>query len=191
LQRQVIQERTVAEIINGLIIKDDESWREFLLQIGPMLKGICFRAGLNDDETDDIVQNFTLRLLENNCRILRSYEVKDRDSFFRWVKVIISRLVLDYVRLTDLKTDREMESGENHWRETEFKSLDGDWNTTRLMLESLTDQLSTGEKVLFWLEYSDLDNSEVATILGISLEAVQKRLSRLRTKLKAMLEGKK
>jgi RNA polymerase sigma factor (sigma-70 family) len=178
-------------MINGLIIKDDGSWREFLNQIGPLMKGICFRAGLNDDETDDIAQIFTLRLLENNCKVLRSYEARDRDSFFRWVKVVISRIVLDYVRLRDLKMDREMESGEKQWRETEFKSLDGDWNTTRLTLEGLSDRLSGDEKVLFWLEYSDLENSEVAGILGISLEAVQKRLSRLRKKLKTILEGKK
>lgn len=191
MQHPEIQEQTVAEMINGLIMKDDGSWRAFLYSIGPMMKGVCFRAGLNDDDVDDIVQNLALRLLENNLRTLRSFEFKDKDSFFRWVKVVISRMVLDFVRLRNLRGDREMESGEIQWQETSNKSLEGDWNHARLMLEDVSEQLSGDERVLFWLEYSDLENSEVAAILGISLEAVQKRLSRLRVKIKALLEGKK
>ena len=178
-------------MINNLILRNDEAWRNFLHEIGPLIKGICYRAGLGDDDVEDVVQNFAVRLLENNSRSLRSFRFRNRTSFFGWIKVVISRIVLDMVRLRDLRGEREIQSGEKHRQAEHDRSPDSDWVQSRLMLESVSDQLDKDEKVLFWLEYSDYENHEVAEILGISLAAVQQRLVRLRKKLKKMLEGKK
>lgn len=191
MQYPGIQDKTVIELIDGLISCDDASWLVFLNRIGPLIQGVCFKAGLGRDDLDDIVQSLALKLLENNSRALRAFKFNDADSFFRWVKVVVSRIVLDHLRAREIKAVRERESGMAHWQESTSQSPGSDWAQAKLILESVSEQLASEEKVLFWLEYSDMENAEAAVILGITVPAIQQRLTRLRKKLKLALEGMK
>ncbi|MCK4720972.1 sigma-70 family RNA polymerase sigma factor [bacterium] len=188
---QELREQSIEDLIFCLIAGEDPSWRMFLRRIGPIIRGQCIQAGLNTDDVNDIAQLFALKLLEKNCVILRTLEIKGADSFYGWVKVVISRLVVDYIRNRGLKDDREEESGMSYWRNIEYPSRVNDWLDNKLVLEKASGELNLGEKLLFWLEYSDLENSEVALILGVTITAVQQRLTRLRKKLRGILEGKR
>lgn len=188
---QKLKEQSIEDLIYCLIAGEDPSWRMFLRRIGPIIRGQCVQAGLNPDDVDDIAQLFMLKLLEKNCMILRALKIKGSDSFYGWVRVVISRQVVDYLRNRGLKDEREEESGMSYWRNIEYPSRVNDWLDNKLILEKASGELNLGEKLLFWLEYSDLENSEVALILGVTVNAVQQRLTRLRKKLRGILEGKR
>ena len=44
----------IRRLVDGLIACDDESWRTFLCEVGPIIKSVCLRSGLDDDETKEI-----------------------------------------------------------------------------------------------------------------------------------------
>jgi len=171
-----------------MIAHDSESWRMFLVAVGPILRGLCRRSGLSDDEIEDIAQSLVLRLLEQDCKALRQVTVEDEDKFFGWIKVVASRIVIDYVRHSSVIHGRDIQFGESRWEE--IMSADGTGVIERrIMLEDAAKKLTDEEQTLFWLEYGGLKDKEIATILGIELLATQQRLSRLRKKLKGILAG--
>jgi len=176
--------RTVRELVDGLIARDDAVWRVFLQEAGRILQGVGGRAGLDEDEIEDIAQLFVLKLLDGDCRILRALEVKEK-GFWAWVKVVLSHLVIDHVRGVSLR--KEVES--KYARERGASSR-GSYSLVedRLTLEKVVGELEPLDQMVFWLDYNDLKDSEIAKLTGMSEAAVQQRLSRLRRKLGKVAE---
>ncbi len=173
-------------MLKGLIAGDDESWLVFLQETGSIIKGICRNAGLNGDEFEDVAQLFVLKLLDRNCRILRGIKVTTENSFYGWVKVVVSRLVLDYIRKDDVRRNHEKRWGEAHWREKYSINI-ATGIEMKIDLDNLADILTPAERTLFWLDYRGLKDREIGCIFGIQIKAVQQRLSRLRKKIRDIL----
>jgi RNA polymerase sigma factor (sigma-70 family) len=180
----------VAGLINGLIARDDNSWRQFLLMIGPIVTNICIKAGMNEDETDDIAQMFVVKLLAKNCKALRNLDLRGKDSFFGWLKVGISHLAIDQVKKNKASDKRSKIWIRNLWLDndktlTEFDSLDRE-----ILLDQAYAAMTPSEQVLFRLEMGGLSDAEIGRFLGLGIPAVEQRLSRMRKKLKRVLTGR-
>jgi RNA polymerase sigma factor (sigma-70 family) len=181
-------EISARELVDGMIARDSESWRTFLTAIGPIVRGLCRRSDLSDDEAEDIAQSLAVKLLDQDCKALRQVSVESDDRFFGWIKVVASRVVIDYVRHSSVIHGRDIQFGEGRWEE--IMSADGTGEIERrVMLEEAAKKLTGEEQTLFQLEYGGLKDKEIARILGIELLATQQRLSRLRKKLKGILAG--
>ena len=176
--------------IDRLIAGDGDAWRDFLRRIGPLVCSICRRAGLSGDETEDVAQSLVLKLLDHNRRLLRKINIGSEESFFAWIKVVVSRTIVDEKRDDRVRRGHEVEWAEDRYGEI-FSSPIDDPIEIRVTLESAVDRLAPEERTLFELERSGLMDKEIARLLGLQLEAVQQRQSRMRKRLKEILEGKK
>ncbi len=180
--------KPISELVDGLIARNDGSWREFLRLVGPLIKGLCHRSELSDDEVEDVAQSFVLKLLEKDCRALRGLRIAKEESFYGWVKVVVSRVIIDHAREGEARRDRELRSyGERFGEPLSGKAASE--IETKVMLEQAIKELTPSERTLFRLDYSDLRDKEIARILGVRLDTAQQRLSRLRKKLRGILTG--
>ncbi len=169
-------------LVDAMIALDDAAWRKFLRDVGPLIGGLCRRAKLDEDEIEDIAQTVVLKLLDHNCRVLRQVRV-DKDSLFHWIKVVISHTIVDYLRGSALRAQREARWTEGRKRVAgKGSNAVGDIEAG-VDLERVIAGLSDEERTLFWLDYTDISDREIARILGLKLATAQQRLSRLKKKL--------
>jgi len=180
--------RDIREWVDRLIARDSDAWRDFLVQIGPMVKGICKRSDLDADETEDIAQALVLKLLERNCRILRGLEITTAERFFGWIKVIISHLVIDRVRLGKARRNYEEKWARERYRDVLSGSMD-DATEARVFLEIAEKSIGLSDRILLHLDLAGLQDKEIACILGVELNALQKRQSRMRDRLRKIARG--
>jgi RNA polymerase sigma factor (sigma-70 family) len=180
---------SLKKLVDGLIAGDDNSWREFLHMAGPIIVSGCRRAGLDRDETDDIAQKVVLKLLEYDCRSIRRLVITTDEAFFGWVKVIVSRTVLDHIRRSGFQRDRETSWAFDKWRD-ELDAQDVEGRTEKaVLLENAVKQLPDKDQALFWMDAEGLMGKEIARILGTNLNTVQQRLTRLRQKIRSILSS--
>jgi len=178
---------TVRELLDGMIAGDDAAWREFLRKSGPIIGAVCRRAGLNRDETDDVAQRMVLKFLENNSRVLRKVNLVSEESFYGWVKVVVSRTAIDLIRRSERRKGWEFYSGKEQWNEI-FESSVHDGVESKLLVEHAVKDLTGAEKVLLHLDFNDLRDREIAKILDMPVNTVQVKLSRLRKKMRRNLQ---
>jgi RNA polymerase sigma factor (sigma-70 family) len=183
-----VDSATLRRLIDGMITGDDESWRMMLQILGPTINAVCRRAGLDRDEFEDIAQVFVLRLLENNSRRLRAIKVRQVESFYGWVKVVVSRIVLDRVNDTSRRKEFETKAGDDRWHEETVSSRIADNIENRVLIGKALDTLKPVDRALFWLDFSGLKGGEIAMITGVNVHTIQKRLSRMRSKMQDMLK---
>jgi RNA polymerase sigma factor (sigma-70 family) len=184
---QESQTLTGQDLVNALIARDDSTWRTFLRDIGPMLHGVCFKNLLSDDEFNDLAQMVVEKLLDRDCRILRRLKIKDDKSFYAWVKIVISRTALDYIRTARVRTEREFKWAKNRAHEFEQATPETERIETRAMIEKAALRFPPLDQLLLWLKYEETPDSEMARITGLSITAIEQRLSRLRRKLREIL----
>ncbi len=176
----------IGKLVDGLIARDDSVWRKFLVASGPFINGVCRKHGLDHDEIEDISQTFVLRLIENDCRILRSASFDSINGFYGWAKVVMTRIILDYIRKGDSRKAREQVRGRAHLK----KSLAADGAAElefNMKVEEITSQLTKQEHTTFWFIYNGLKSHEIARISGLTTVTIQKRVSRLKKKLRELM----
>jgi len=177
------------QIVNGLIARDDTAWMTFLGMLGPIIDSACRKAGLNADEREDIAQIAVVKLLERDSKVLRKLDITTSDSFFGWLKVVVTRTVLDFVRRKGNRDRQEFTWAVDHWRNAVEGEGFGDGIEQGVIIEKAVSMLNESEKTLFRLDYNGLKDKEIADILGIKLGTLQQRLSRLRHKIRSSLMG--
>lgn len=175
-------------LVDAMIARDDSAWRIFLEDFGPLINGLCRRARLDTDEIDDIVQSIVVKLLEQDCRALRQVKVT-RESLYKWFKVVVSRAISDFYRHQRRRKEHEAE-----WAVLRLSLEEEKIDFTQMLdsasvIDDLLAELTDEERTMFWFEYRGVRNTEIVRVLGLQLQTVQKRLSRLRSKLrKQMIE---
>jgi RNA polymerase sigma factor (sigma-70 family) len=173
--------------VDSLITRDSDTWQRFLVEMGPMLKGICNKSNLDDEEADDIAQVVVLKLLEKDCKALRGLKVDSNRAFFAWVKIVISRTVIDHARSLGLRRERESSAA----KEQSVMHADPPGPllgmAVRSELEKVLAEFSALDRTLFWMDFRDVPDAEMARITGAGVAMVQKRLSRMRKKLNPIL----
>ncbi len=183
-----VDSATIRRLIDGMITGDDESWRMMLQILGPVINAVCRRSGLDRDEFEDVAQAFVLRLLENNSRRLRGIKIKQVESFYGWVKVVVSRIVLDRLNDTSRRKEFETKAGGERWREGIVSSRIAVNIENRVLIGKALDSLKPVDRAIFWLDFNGLKGGEIAMITGVNVQNIQKRLSRMRSKMQDMLK---
>lgn len=187
-------------------------WREFIrrfnryiaLVITQECRHLQYQAGLN--QIDDIISNVYLRLIDNNCKALKRFKGKYKNSIFNYLKIIAIRMVhihYDYHR----RKGRMPEGGfvsldETSWdihTEQKMNLLeilpDKDWEN-KINIENLISEIdhcldkilehnrnAPRDKFIFKLyHFKDFDVAEIAQIPGVTLS--EKRISNLISELK-------
>jgi RNA polymerase sigma factor (sigma-70 family) len=183
-----IKTLTGQALVDALIARDDRIWQVFLHDLGRMLQGICRKDDLTDDEIDDVAQAVVEKMLDHDCKALRSLSIRDNNQFYGWMRIVISRTALDQVRKHRLRQGKEYECAKKQARDSSVTSTEADRIELRVILENAASELSPIEQTLFWLKYREASDGEMAKITGLPLTTVVKRVSRLKQKLREKLK---
>jgi RNA polymerase sigma factor (sigma-70 family) len=86
------------EMLLRCIQGDAEAWRMFSLQYHRLITGTAVRFG-SRDYADDIVQSVYVKLLENECQILRSFSGPEA-AFLIFLKNVAKNVARNFMRST-------------------------------------------------------------------------------------------
>ncbi len=147
---------------------------------------------ISSPHLDDLIQETYLKLCQDNCRLLRSFEGRHEDSIFGFLKVLAANVVHDHFKASlaakrgagvralpcaDLETATD--------RDDSFTAV-----AHRLQMERINrilNQVTAGKdqerkRVIFWLRHRQgFTASEIAALpaIGLTTEGVESVLLRL------------
>src|SRR5712672_177772 len=83
--------------------RKSEAWGEFLRRFQPVIAGTAYRAAErwvkpSPSLIDDLVQDTFVKLLGDQCRILREFHEEREDAIYAFIKVLTINLVNDFFR---------------------------------------------------------------------------------------------
>jgi hypothetical protein len=87
------------EVLSG----DNEAWRAFVQQFEPQLRETVRETAdpsqpLTDDQVDDLLADFWLRVVDDNMRLLRSFNRERGGSLLPWLKLHLCDTVTEQLR---------------------------------------------------------------------------------------------
>ena len=83
--------------------KDENAWLEFVRRFRAVIAGAVLRTAqgwgeLSRSQIDDLIQDTYLKLCENDCQLLRSFQPRQEDSIFGFLKVVAANVVHDHFK---------------------------------------------------------------------------------------------
>jgi RNA polymerase sigma-70 factor, ECF subfamily len=185
--------------------KDEEAWAELILRFQVVIAAAVLRTARHWGEPlrpqlDDLIQDTYLKLCENDCRMLRSFQPRHEDSIYGFLKVVAANVVHDHFKSALAakrgagQTVAIMEPVQMHRKTAGADCFDA--VSQRLQLEQIDKiltELTAGKdqarkRTIFWLRHRQgLTASEIASIssIGLTTEGVESVL----TRLAAMIRG--
>ncbi|MCG6156410.1 RNA polymerase sigma factor [Rubinisphaera margarita] len=85
---------TSLTLLNELGAGCDDAWTEFILKYRPWLMRNCRRAGLSEDDAENVIQEVLLTL----HRRINQFNRARRGSFRRWLRLVLRSRVVDLFR---------------------------------------------------------------------------------------------
>lgn len=189
---------------------ESPEWEQFVSLVVPVVslaaRRICNCWGETDPGTvREIVQETFLKLCEEDRRVLREFEDRGDDSFYKLIRVITASVGTDYFRRTraikrggwvqtvplepHLSSDTVADEGaiDAVERPALMAQLDG-------LLTLRRDQVSVRDRNLFWLYYRQGMTAEAISrvpSIGLSAKGVESAIARLTRLLReTILNGK-
>lgn len=182
--------------------KDPAIWREFIRRFQPVIATAVLRtANRFSKQTrqtlDDLVQDTYLKLCDDDCRLLRSFESRHPDAIFGFLKVVAGNVANDHFKsaLAEKRGAGVTEAVPD--TAALFPVAPPSSSSTsmdrRILLRQIDDALTVGaagpdlerNRIIFWLYYRDgLSASAIASLPYIKLttkgvESILLRLTRM------------
>ena len=180
---------TSVSLLEGVRLNVEGSWARFTDFYGPLVYGKCRRAGLTEQDSQDVVQNVFLKVFKS----IHTFRRAPPEMLFRkWFKTVACSVLTDFVRRR-LKTPDEAKGGSSQgsWEnllavmndESSFTAQDSDMAVAmRRLMESLKPEYDERNWQAFWLTVVDgISATEVAERLGMTpgnVRQVKLRISR-------------
>ncbi|HZR84322.1 MAG TPA: sigma-70 family RNA polymerase sigma factor [Candidatus Binatia bacterium] len=191
------------DFIRRCIAGDPATRDEFVAQYGALVRyavAAVLRArdaALLAEELEDLTQSVLLSFFDRDCRRLKMYEGRNQASFATFVRVCATRQTLDHLRSLRRKPPIAADSD----ADDESRGLAGaidpaagpeERAATARALERLRDavaRLPAREQLLVRLHFVlGCDASEVASAMGVSENAVHVLKSRVKAKLRTLVD---
>jgi len=182
---------------------NEAAWAEFIRRFHPVIAKVAGRTARRHwpqaprHLVDDLVQEAYLKLCADDCRLLRQFQFRQRESIYGFLKVVAVSVVLDH-----FKSERAQKRDTNQTEAiSEHTPLDSPANGsgTRLSMEDeialreidgIIAKLYTGtilvrNRAIFWLHHRDgMTAQAIASVAWIDLntkgvETVLRRMTHL------------
>lgn len=127
----------------------------------------------NDIEVEDAISESILKAYKNKNRL------KNKESFKSWMMRIVSNECYDLIKRKSRFDLRENLESLN------LVHIDKEYSDLREIIDDLNEEFSS---VLVLFYYEDMSIKEISKVLEISEGTVKSRLSRAKSKLKALLK---
>lgn len=145
-------------------------------------------------DVDDIYNQFFVTLLDDNCRRLRQFRGGRTSSAAAWLSVIGMNITRNYIARTKQHPSLDDESGSGKTISNQLRSpqpaVDEQLSDAqeRHVLKTLIEQLRSQEKLILKYHVEGLPSQEIGRIVGKTQNAVDSLLSRIRKKLREILD---
>ncbi len=179
--------------------KDEEAWNEFIARFQTVIASAVLRttrqwAEPSRPQTDDLIQDTYLKLCENDCRLLRSFQSRHEESIYGFLKVIASNVVHDHFKSAlaakrgSGQTEAIVDPAQISAKIVAIDSFDAVSHRLQLeYLDKVLTQVTAGrdqskKRTIFWLRHRQgFTASEIAAIpeIGLTTEGVESVLLRL------------
>ena len=179
---------------------NEAAWVEFIRRFQPLIAKVVGRTARRYSPhtaqhlVDDLVQETYLKLCADDCRLLRQFQFRQRDSIYGFLKVVAASVVLDH-----FKSERAQKRDTNHTEAiSENTPLDKPANGggSRLSIDDeialreiddIVGKLYVGKilvrnRAIFWLHHRDgMTAHAIASItwIGLNTKGVETVLRRM------------
>jgi len=175
-------------LVERLIARDPAAWERFLKGFGPVVIRAAAavlsrgKAGASKAEAEDLAQKVFTLLLENDARLLRSFQ--GRSTLSTWLIGIVRRQALMLLR-----ADRPQAPLPRSTASTSPGPFDDVARAeSEEQLAAALAALAPRERLILALHYRDrVSYAEIADFVGVSPNSVSPLLERARERLKAEL----
>ena len=162
--------------VQRLLASDPAAWERFTRDMQPLI--VRAAASIVRDAAEDVAQKVFAALLENDRKLLRTFQ--GRSSLSTWLIGITRHQALSTLRrekARDLPTPPAAAPGPlEHLLRAESEA----------QVTAALDALPPRERLILMLHYRDgLPYAEIAAFLGVSANSVSPLLERARNRLKA------
>jgi RNA polymerase sigma-70 factor (ECF subfamily) len=179
--------------------RDEKAWAEFIRRFQVVIAAAALRTARrwcepSHPQLDDLIQETFLKLCENDCRLLRSFEARREDSIYGFLKVVAANVVHDHFKSATAakrgaaQTEPILEPFRIDARTAFVDSFVAVNQRLQLQqIDRILNQVTAGKdqerkRTIFWLRHHQgLTASEIASIpeIGLTTEGVESVLMRL------------
>lgn len=197
------------ELLGRCFAGKAEAWSEFVARYsGPIHGAICAvlrryaPEKLAPDRRQDFFQQAFLALCENNCRRLRTFTGENGCSMSTWLRVVVSRLVIDELRRQDPPSlpldpapdgrDRAAGPSADPADQTPLPPEQLETEQTIDFLRRQLEELDPRERLIMQLRFVDgLSGERTAEVVGLSRNNVDQIVHRVKERLRqrALAQG--
>lgn len=97
-----LTEATIREVLEYFLRSTDpDAFAEFWSRVRSTIRGRCasmLQRRSHDELLDDLEQEAYMKLSANNYKVLRHFNWPDKDSIFKYMKVVAASVVIDWCR---------------------------------------------------------------------------------------------
>lgn len=208
MAKQTSQDIAERELIERCLDKDSRAWDMFVERYSGLIHG-AIRSVLNryaardssQERVRDLFQQVFVALCEDDCRRLASFGGKRGASLATWLRVVVSRLVIDDLRKTRPPTaslqneqDEQAGAGASFANPRDPKPLPPELMQSQEARAFLAEELAglkPRERLIMQLRFGEgLSGRETAAAMGISRNNLDQIVHRIKKGLMQKAEEK-
>ena len=179
------------ELIQRCLASDQVVWTEFLRRFERPISMVVIRTlrrRLRPTPTmvEDLVQNTYLKLLDDNCKALRTFKAQHENSIYGYLQVMASNITQDYLRKLDAKKrdsriEQDIEELPPDLISDSSATREAEHRTEIRQVEERLKKITTGtEQEIFWLYNRwGLTAKEISQIFQMNIKSVENMLARI------------
>ncbi len=183
--------------------KNAAAWTEFIRRFQPVIAKVAMRTARHwgippRHLLDDLIQDTYLKVCADDCRLLRQFQARHRDSIFGFLKVVAASVVRDH-----FKSEMAQKRDKSHTETlSAYSGIEPPGARRGASLAAIEDQVRLREideaidklfkgpslernRAIFWLHHRDgMTANAIASIPGIDLntkgvESILRRMTHL------------
>lgn len=179
------------ELIHRCLASDQIVWTEFLRRFERPISMVVIRTlrrrlRPTPALVEDLVQNTYLKLLDDNCKALRTFKAQHENSIYGYLQVMASNITQDYLRKLDAKkrdsrVEQDIEELPPDLISDTSASREAEHRTEIRQVEERLKKITTGtEQEIFWLYNRwGLTAKEISQIFQMNIKSVENMLARI------------
>ncbi|EMM84161.1 RNA polymerase sigma factor [Leptospira interrogans] len=182
-------------IIDGCILSNESSWREFIQRYDRILTGTIVNQNGKDD-AEDIFQKVLIKLVENEFRLLRNFKGTTEAEFRSYIiQIVRNTLRNEYKSHSRRRESSFIENEEldralirKSWEVWEITETNRLYHEMISNFEDLILNLDLKSREVIYFRFRGLKFREISEILGMNLNTIISLHNRALKKIKAFKE---
>ncbi|XDD52209.1 RNA polymerase sigma factor [Leptospira sp. WS92.C1] len=182
-------------IIDGCILSNESSWREFIQRYDRILTGTIVNLNGKDD-AEDIFQKVLIKLVEDDFRLLRNFRGSTEAEFRSYIIQIAKNTFRNEYRINLRRRESSFVENEEldralirkSWEVWEKSEANRLYHEMISNFEDLISNLDLTSREVIYFRFRGLKFREISEMLGMNLNTILSIHSRAVKKIKALKE---